>query len=353
MPIKILYGVQGTGNGHISRARKMASHFAERSDVEVDWLFSGRDREQLFDMAAFGDFKHRRGLTFRTRNGRVDYGSTLQAAAPLQFLRDVRNLPLDSYDLIISDFEPVTAWAARKQRREVIGIGHQYAFDHAVPEANGDFIARTVMRWFAPAGRAAGLHWHPFGQPILPPIIDIGLQALRQPQDYTLVYLPFEDQRNVVRMLQALPSRQFVLYSPALEDAQSGNVALRKTCLDGFRHDLCGASRVICNAGFELVSECLHLGLPVLVKPLQRQVEQASNARALTQLGWGSVATRLDPAIIEQWLKAPLTPPSIRYPDVAAALVGWLCTAPSGDLAPLAAELWKQSGVMAEAEPEH
>jgi UDP:flavonoid glycosyltransferase YjiC (YdhE family) len=37
--MKILYGVQGTGNGHISRARLMADAFSRRNDVEVDYLF--------------------------------------------------------------------------------------------------------------------------------------------------------------------------------------------------------------------------------------------------------------------------------------------------------------------------
>ena len=51
--MKILYGVQGTGQGHISRARAMA-RVLDRHGVEVTWLFSGRDRGALFDMDLFG-----------------------------------------------------------------------------------------------------------------------------------------------------------------------------------------------------------------------------------------------------------------------------------------------------------
>jgi UDP:flavonoid glycosyltransferase YjiC (YdhE family) len=35
--MKILYGVQGTGNGHITRARIMAKAFAD-AGVQVDWV---------------------------------------------------------------------------------------------------------------------------------------------------------------------------------------------------------------------------------------------------------------------------------------------------------------------------
>ncbi len=39
--MKILYGIQGTGNGHITRARVMASCFKELG-IDVDYVFSGR-----------------------------------------------------------------------------------------------------------------------------------------------------------------------------------------------------------------------------------------------------------------------------------------------------------------------
>ena len=61
MTRKILYGVQGTGQGHISRARGVA-HALKDYDVDVTWLFSGRDKDKLFDMEPFGDFKHREAV---------------------------------------------------------------------------------------------------------------------------------------------------------------------------------------------------------------------------------------------------------------------------------------------------
>jgi len=36
--MKILYGVQGTGNGHLTRARVMAKACKEKG-IEVDWIF--------------------------------------------------------------------------------------------------------------------------------------------------------------------------------------------------------------------------------------------------------------------------------------------------------------------------
>ena len=108
--MRILYGVQGTGQGHISRARAMARSLSQWN-VDVTWLFSGRPRERLFDMAPFGDFLHRPGLSFTTRAGRIDRLATLRDNKLTAFRRNVAELDLQGFDLVVTDFEPVTAWA--------------------------------------------------------------------------------------------------------------------------------------------------------------------------------------------------------------------------------------------------
>ena len=119
--MRILYGVQGTGNGHISRCRLMAKAL-QAEGVQVDYVLSGRDADAYFDMQAFGEYRCLPGLSFATKDGAIDLWATVNRSQPLQLLRDIRQLSLDDYDLIISDFEPVTAWAAKRQNRPVLGI---------------------------------------------------------------------------------------------------------------------------------------------------------------------------------------------------------------------------------------
>ncbi len=111
---RILYAVQGTGNGHISRARVMAPKLRQ-AGFDVTFLFSGRSRGALFEMEIFDDFLWREGLTFAVSGGRIRYLETALKNNLLRFINDIRTLDLSSYDLIISDYEPVTSWAARKQ----------------------------------------------------------------------------------------------------------------------------------------------------------------------------------------------------------------------------------------------
>jgi uncharacterized protein (TIGR00661 family) len=73
--MKILYGVQGTGNGHLTRARVMAKAFKEKG-IEVDWVFSGREKSGFFDMEIFGDYQVYRGMTFVTEHGKINFIKT-------------------------------------------------------------------------------------------------------------------------------------------------------------------------------------------------------------------------------------------------------------------------------------
>jgi uncharacterized protein (TIGR00661 family) len=212
--VRILYGVQATGNGHITRARVLAP-ILRRAGADVTYLFTGRPWDHLFDMEVFGDFEWRQGLTFCTHTGHVEYVKTAFHNNLLRFAQDVRRLDLSPYDLVITDFEPVTAWAAKLRRVNTVGIGHQYAFDFPIPRTGDDFLPRTVMKYFAPASIGLGLHWHHFGQPILPPIIETPPEPERVLGNKILVYLPFEDIRATVSLLQRFTAFQFYVYSSA------------------------------------------------------------------------------------------------------------------------------------------
>lgn len=320
--MRIFYGIQGTGNGHITRGRIMAEELA-KTDHEVTFLFTGRAKEKLFDMEVFGDYLWRPGLTFHTHNGRVNYIKTAWQAKPLQFIRDVRSLDLNEYDAVLCDFEPVSAWAARVQKKPLIGIGHQYAFNHAIPTAGSDPLARQVMKYFAPVNTGIGLHWHHFGQAILPPIIDTHIHQIASQKNKIIVYLPFENQEKIVELLAPFKEYHFHIYSPQTVTKQYDNVTVNALSRPGFQKDLKDCAGIISNAGFELASEALYLGKKLLVKPLHQQMEQISNARALEELGYGQSVKNLNHETIARWLNNNKAV-QVNYPNVAQHIVSWL-----------------------------
>ena len=136
--MKILYGIQATGNGHISRGRVMAKYLAEQN-FEVTYLFSGREQNQLFEMEVFGDYLWREGLTFVTQYGKIDYLKTAAGNNIFRFINDIYQLDVEPYDLIITDFEPITAWAAngRVNRVLLLAINMPLVKGHRLPGNHG------------------------------------------------------------------------------------------------------------------------------------------------------------------------------------------------------------------------
>lgn len=335
--MKILYGVQGTGNGHITRARAMARALAD-AGAQVDWIFSGRAREDYFDMEVFGNFQNFRGLTFVIEHGRVLFGKTLLNNSLLELYRDIKALDVEGYDLIINDFEPVSAWAARLAGKQVIGVSHQNAFLHNIPKRGNNLFVAGFMRYFAPVTQPIGLHWHHFNLPILPPLVEAFSYANEPQADHYLVYLPFGDLEDLVPQLLVFPDYQFFVYHSVSVPRDDGHVHIRPFSREGFQRDLHHCEGVICNAGFELSSEAIHLGKKLLVLPVAGQMEQQSNALALSQLGYGSVTPALTEGALTRWLPLP-RPQPVTYPNVARALAEWL-VAGAEDFNRLHASLW-------------
>jgi len=353
--MKILYGVQATGNGHITRARALNKYLKE-FNIETDFLFSGRDKDKFFDMDEFGDWRCHRGLTFVHEAGRLKIMRTIQSNSMGELIRDIRGLDLSSYDLVLSDFEPITAWAARTSRTPCLGIGHQYAFKYKVPRRGDTWVTKTVMNNFAPTSQGLGLHWHHFGQPILPPIAETHESGAPCDPNKIIVYLGFEEPSDVIDLLEPFEDHLFTFYGPFKQYESRGHIQLKPLSREGFKQDLATSSGVICNAGFELSSEALQLGKRLLVKPLMGQTEQLGNARALEELELAMTMETLDKSTVKDWL-TNWQAKKVVYPDVAKAIAKWISEnkwQEKGALETLANQLWSQveaTGIQSFEEP--
>jgi len=339
--MKILYGVQGTGNGHIARARRMAEALKQRSDIEVDFVFSGRPANKYFDMEVFGEFRTLTGLSFITRHGKVDKLATLRQARMSQLVTDIRKLDVSSYNLLVNDFEPVTAWAAKNNGVPSISISHQAAFAYPVPKAGDTLTDRLLMKYFAPTDIQLGVHWFHFNQPILPPFIAEKLTA-ESLESHVLVYLPFEEINDIQHLLEPLTDQTFLCYHPAVtEPLDCGHIQWRPPSKKGFQQALIQSQGVIANAGFELSSEALQLGKKLLIKPLHGQFEQLSNVLMLNRLELCQTLFSLDTDAVEEWLEAPATE-AICFPDDPSPLIDWLAAGNWHETRSLCSALWEQ-----------
>ncbi|MGX9459870.1 MJ1255/VC2487 family glycosyltransferase [Shewanella sp. A14] len=338
--MKILYGVQGTGNGHISRARVM-SKALEQQNIDVDFLFSGRAPQHYFDMDCFGDYQTHNGMTFVTENGRVNIAKTAQCNFSTAILSEIKHLDLTGYDLVLNDFEPVSAWAAKQQNVPSIAISHQAALQHPVPKQGNNWFNEFLLNNFAPVDIALGCHWHHFGFPILPPFVEVSPNNGNHSHQI-LVYLPFEDADHIAAFLAPFERYNFFVYHSTKPLKKLANhIHWHGFNREGFKVHMAQCGGVVGNAGFELASEAMTLGKKLLVKPLQGQFEQSANVAALQLLAAAESMQTLDTAVLKRWLKSP-SPKPIAYPQVGDALVDWLKNGDWHQPQVLCEHLWSQ-----------
>lgn len=339
--MRILFGIQGTGNGHVSRSTQVV-HYLKTLGGSVDVCFSGCGPDKVFDRSVFEPVGFFKGFTFSFHDGRISVPDTVRGFDFRAYARDVLGLDTRSYDLVITDFDPVTAMAARISRVPSIGIGHQYAFLYDIPIAETQPMDRLIMRCFAPADYPLGFHWHHFNQPIVPPVIPTHVRPKGRPDPgLVLVYLPFETRGRIRDLVSGFTDFRFSVYGGDNRNTleTEGNIIWHPFSKASFFDDLAACSGVICNAGFELPSEALFLGKKLLVKPLKGQFEQASNALALEVLNLGAAMPELETSRVKQWLELKQGPVR-NYPDVAKAIAQWILSGDWADTSRLVAGTW-------------
>jgi uncharacterized protein (TIGR00661 family) len=319
--MKILYAIQGTGNGHISRAREIVPLLHKYGTLDV--LISGTQA----DVTLLEHVKYQlHGFSFVFgKKGGVNHLETWQSMNLPRFIRDMNKLPLEDYDLILNDFEPVTAWACKKRGIESVGLSHQASFQsQKVPKPKSIDWAQLVLKYYAPATHYVGFHFENYDHFINTPVIRSQIRTLQVSDDghYT-VYLPAIDDKFLIPVLHEFPAISWQVFSKhATSCYTSKNVQVNQIDNEKYNASLASCTGLLTGGGFEGPAEALYLGKKLLVVPMKFQYEQQCNAYALKKFGvpviWGSNKNWLP--VIKEWINAG---PAGRfdYPDETAAVI--------------------------------
>lgn len=283
--MKVLYGIQGTGNGHITRSIELLREL--NSFVRTDVLVSGWHSEINLPFPIKYKYK---GLSYSFgKNGGIDLKSAFKQNNLVRFFKEVRHLPIEEYDLVITDFEPVTAWAARLKSKYSVGVGNQYALQDRRLSKPRSFspIGRFLLSHYAPVSRRYGIHYYPTVQEFYKPIIR---KEVRMLMPFTgkryLVYLPAESDERIFHWLSRFPDHEFTVFSKHYSGEHSNNrIQFQPVSTKAFLEALESCAGVVCNAGFGLTSEALYLSKKLLVVPMQNQYEQKCNGFYLKNMG--------------------------------------------------------------------
>jgi uncharacterized protein (TIGR00661 family) len=283
--MKIFYAVQATGNGHISRAMEILPYLEQYGNVDV--FLSGSNSN--LQMNANVQYRSKGLSLFYTGNGGLSYGQTIKALQPKRIYNEVKSLPVEKYDLVINDFESITAMACAYKKVKSINFGHQASFmSNKTPRPKRkDFIGELVLKNYARASKYIGLHFEQYDDFILPPIIKQEIwNATPKNNGYITVYLSSYSDSTVVKYLAPLKDFQFEVFSKEVKQkTQLDNITFIPVEKNAFNESLINCNGIITGAGFETPAEALYLQKKILALPIKGQYEQLCNAAALEQMG--------------------------------------------------------------------
>ena len=281
--MKILYAIQGTGNGHISRAREVVPLLQQYG--ELDLLVSGTEAE----MSLSQPLKYRlHGASFVFGNkGGIDVWATIKLMDLPQLWRDMHDIPLKQYDLIINDFEPVTAWACRIQKVESVSLSHQCSFvSKKTPRPSRWNFAELFFKYYSPTDHHIGFHFDKYDDFIHTPVIRSEIRNLNpENHGHYTVYLPAYDDRFLVKYLKQVDVPWQVFSKRQKNVYQDGNVLVSPVNNESFNLSVANCEGLMTGGGFEGPAEALFLQKKVLMIPMKNQYEQQCNALAASRLG--------------------------------------------------------------------
>lgn len=322
--MKILFAVQGTGNGHISRAREILPVLQRYGYVDV--LISGTQAD--VDLNGNPQFS-RHGFSFIFgRKGGVDTWRTWKTMNLRQLWKDVHQFPVHTYDLVINDFEPVTAWACRVQKKKSVSLSHQCAFlSPKTPRPARWNYAELIFRYYAPATEHIGFHFERYDDFIHTPVIRSEIRDLEATdQGHYTIYLPAYHDQLLTAHLEKLADVQFDVFSKhAKAPYVYKNCRVFPVQNELYNKSMAAAAGVITGGGFEGPAEAFFMGKKLMVIPMSGQYEQQCNALSAGKTGAKTVP-KIDrgfAAELKTWIE---NGKSIRvdYPDETASIIGAL-----------------------------
>ncbi len=273
--MRILYGIQLNGNGHITRSLEIIRNLKNNEHI-VDIIVSGKNFSLDIEYPVLKRFD---GFSlFFNKKGKINWFNTILNSNIFKLIKDSK-FDCSEYDLVISDFEPITSISAIRHKKKSIGIANQYSIENKIFSKN--ILSELFIKYFAKCKYQIPIS---YSGSYLPVISEDILNGEVCDENYYLVYLPTHDIETIKKTFENT-NFIFKVYSKEVsEKFVWNNIEFNKPDKNKFQKDLLNCSGVITASGFSTTSECLVIGKKLWSIPL-KQIEQIKNARELNSIG--------------------------------------------------------------------
>ena len=332
---KILYGVSGIGNGHANRELPIISELARDNKIVIlcyqdSWAtfkrnFADHPNIKLIEIAVPFVVGTTQGLSFsetaiHPANQDVDFLKI--DCSVLDSVAKEIGIP----DLVISDYEPISAQYAYANNAPLVTIDQQSKFLYAdLPKSLSGFTfedeierlhmffpkaaTRIACSFFRTKKRIGGDEVIFFPPPIKPAITAMKRKPAQTNQ--ILVYISsarefVQTPQEIIDILSNETSATFHLFIKGDDlpsyRSNAGNIKLYPHGSPEFIRLLTECDGIICTAGHSLLSEAMYLAIPVYAIPVE-PYEQWLNAKAIGDNGFGIDFPSLEPGKLTKFIE--------------------------------------------------
>ncbi len=302
---KILYSIQATGNGHVSRARQIIPELKKHGEVDV--FLSGQNCTLP---VPFPVKYSSTGISlFYNQKGGISVHDIVSKNQWSELYKKSTTLPVNEYDIVLNDFEPITALACALRKKKSLQVSHQASFiSKKTPRpVYKNPLGEWILKNYSYSSENIGFHFDQYDHFIQNPVIKQNiLNALPIDLGHITVYISGFKKSFLKELFNYFDQIPFHCFVPQVqEDEIVDNIVFKPIRDESFAQSMLTCHGIITGGGFETPAEALYLKKKLLSIPIRNHYEQECNAAALKKAGilTGKLNSMdQSKALIKEWL---------------------------------------------------
>jgi len=294
--MKILFGVQTEGNGHITQCIA-TKQYLQSQGIEVTTAFAAKKKRGLskyftdeFDVIEYDGFD----FVF-DNDGRVVIWKTIVKNTfelprlIVSFIKICSIIQKEKPDAIFNYYEPLVGLTALFFKNiKYVSFGHQYAMNSVIyPRIDGYIVQKLFLsiinKITSIRAKIVALSYYEFNDDTMivsPPMLRSESYSTSDKQeDFVLVYLMNEDMLpQLISQAKKYPDINIHCFTK-LTKQYDELPNLKLFNLDGklFQEKMKVCKAVVCSGGFETSAEAIYQNKPLLMIPMPNHYEQHAN----------------------------------------------------------------------------
>ena len=294
--MKILFGVQTEGNGHITQCIA-TKQYLQSQGIEVTTAFAAKKKRGLpkyftdeFNVIDYNGFDFVFDNVGRVVIWKTILNNTFELPRLIvSFIKICVIIQKEKPDAIFNYYEPLVGLTALFFKNiKYVSFGHQYAMDSVIyPRINGYIVQKLFLsiinKITSIRAKIVALSYYEFNDATMivsPPILRAESYSISdKKEDFVLVYLMNEDMLpQLISQAKKYPDINIQCFTK-LTKQYDELPNLKLFNLDGklFQEKMKVCKAVVCSGGFETSAEAIYQNKPLLMIPMPNHYEQHAN----------------------------------------------------------------------------